>query len=88
MYRKYGVTRKDYDTMLVAQAGVCAICGKAENGKRLAIDHCHKTGEVRGLLCALCNTAIGKLNDDPELLERAAMYLRGKLYDKSDAADT
>jgi hypothetical protein len=60
--------------------GHCEICGRlaeeAHAGKRLAIDHSHETGAVRGLLCAACNTAIGLLQDDPEVIARAAAYLQ------------
>jgi hypothetical protein len=77
---KFGITPEAYEALLQRQGGVCAICAKAETtGRRLAVDHCHKTGRIRGLLCALCNTAIGKLGDSPELVERALNYLREKL---------
>jgi hypothetical protein len=74
---KYGITPEDYNFMLEGQNNVCAICDKPEvQNKRMAVDHCHETGKVRGLLCSMCNTAIGKLNDDPNLLDKAAKYLR------------
>lgn len=73
---KFGLTLEDYDSMFQKQNGVCAICGKREKqNKLLAVDHCHKTGKVRGLLCSTCNTAIGKLNDEPQMLLKAANYL-------------
>jgi hypothetical protein len=56
----------------------CGICGKATEPGRwgnLHIDHCHKTGKVRGVLCSECNSAIGKLKDDPDLLRKAIVYL-------------
>lgn len=55
----------------------CEICGRPDggNGKPLAVDHCHVTGHVRGLLCMLCNTALGKLQDSPDLLRKAIEYL-------------
>lgn len=72
----YGISAEEYDRMLAAQRGVCAICaGPCTTGRRLAVDHCHRTGIVRGLLCAMCNTAIGKMRDDPDLLRAAALYL-------------
>lgn len=85
----YGITPEQYEAMLTAQGGVCAICGQEERTidprskrpyVRLPVDHCHTTGNVRGLLCHRCNRAIGLLGDDPELLRRAADYLvqRGK----------
>ncbi|MFC5359558.1 endonuclease VII domain-containing protein [Azospirillum himalayense] len=60
--------------MLVAQGGVCAICRLVPEGN-LHVDHSHTTGCVRGLLCRKCNTAIGLLQDDPQILKEAAIYL-------------
>lgn len=58
--RRYGVSAADYDSLFKAQCGRCAICGERPTGKRrLAVDHDHRTGVVRGLLCAPCNTALG-----------------------------
>lgn len=65
--------------MLEEQHGVCAICGKPEtkpNAKYLAVDHDHKTGEVRGLLCNNCNRALGLLQDNTEVLQNAINYLK------------
>lgn len=73
--KKYKITVEEYERMLVAQNGVCAICEKQPSKRRLHVDHCHKTGRVRGLLCSNCNTAIGKLNDDPALMLKAASYV-------------
>jgi uncharacterized Zn finger protein len=79
--KKYALTETGYNAMLAAQNYVCAICGQPERHivrgatKRLAVDHCHTTGKVRGLLCAHCNQAIGRLNDDPELIRKAADYV-------------
>lgn len=80
--RKYGVSRDDYQQRLDAQGGRCAICGTDEPGKsngphkRFSIDHDHKTGEVRGLLCNHCNRGIGLLRDDPDVLLKAHLYLK------------
>jgi len=76
--RKYGMTLEDYDDLLKTQNGACAICQQSEpiNSRRLAVDHDHITGEVRGLLCSQCNRGIGYLKDDPDILEAAAQYLR------------
>lgn len=73
----YGITQQEYGVLFVAQLGLCVICEKPETvaGRSLAIDHDHATGQVRGLLCFGCNAAIGKFNDDPALLRRAADYL-------------
>lgn len=74
--RHYGLTSIQYDAMLTAQQGACAICLQPERGtRRLAVDHDHATGAVRGLLCASCNTAIGHMRDDPQRLRNAANYL-------------
>lgn len=70
-------TVEEYDAMLAAQGGGCAICEiKVDrNGRRLAVDHCHDTGVVRGILCMNCNATLGRMNDDPALLRKAAEYL-------------
>lgn len=74
--RNYGLSPEDYQSMLDAQGGVCRLCGRTcEDGKRLAVDHCHSTESVRGLLCRKCNTALGLFRDDPAILERAWRYL-------------
>lgn len=73
---KYGMTLEDYSRMFDRQGGLCAICLKPEKqSKLLAVDHNHKNGKVRGLLCSVCNTAIGKLEDDPKRLQRAIDYI-------------
>ena len=78
--KKYGITPEIYDQMYADQEGRCKICSRhsTEFKRQLAVDHCHTTGKVRGLLCSNCNTAIGKLNDDPELFARAVSYLRSQ----------
>jgi len=75
----YGLSLEDYRAMEISQNGVCKICYGPPGGriKRLCVDHCHKTGKIRGLLCSKCNRAIGMLGDDPETIERASLYLRG-----------
>lgn len=70
---EYGITVKDYDTMLQTQNNRCAICYKSSN--TLCVDHNHVTGKVRGLLCKKCNIGIGCLNDDAEILANAIKYL-------------
>ena len=75
-FTRYGITLEQYNDMLQKQRGVCAICESAcPSGRSLAVDHDHNTGRVRALLCAPCNTAIGKLRDDPALIRRAADYV-------------
>lgn len=72
----YGVEWDDYERMLACQDGRCAICGRLPRKYALAIDHDHKSGEIRGLLCNRCNhTLLGAANEDSRLLRRAADYL-------------
>lgn len=76
----YGITVEDYEEMLDAQGGVCAICGGNNEGHlrknlKLAVDHNHETGRVRGLLCDKCNRGIGLLKNQ-ENIESAMLYLR------------
>jgi hypothetical protein len=73
-----GITKDQYATMCATQGGKCKICGEVPSGrfKRLAVDHDHKSGEVRGLLCVRCNRALGWFKDDFGLLEKAAQYLQ------------
>jgi hypothetical protein len=75
--RNYGFTPEAFDQMLESQGHRCAICGTDTPGGKGAwhVDHDHDTGAVRGLLCHHCNTAIGNLKDDPELLRKAANYI-------------
>lgn len=78
---KYGITLVDYNLLLAAQGGTCATCDATtgdSRGRSLHVDHDHASGEVRGLLCSNCNTAIGKAGDDPVHLRRLADYLEGR----------
>lgn len=72
---KYGLSEEQYIAMYEQQGGVCAICGKAETGKWLAVDHDHATDQVRALLCGRCNVALGLVEDDAECLRAMADYL-------------
>lgn len=73
----YGITSEEYASIASHQGGVCAICQRARGLKRrLSVDHCHKTGRVRGLLCQPCNKhVLGHLRDDPAAFQRAIAYL-------------
>lgn len=73
--KRYGISLEDYNKMLVEQNGVCAICFQEPKVRRLAVDHNHNTGQVRGLLCHHCNTSLGSFNDDKSLLLSAVKYL-------------
>ena len=74
----YGLTKPDYERMLEAQGGLCAICRTDTPGRddqHFAIDHDHTTGHVRGLLCQRCNSGLGFFSEKPDLLRVAALYL-------------
>jgi hypothetical protein len=71
----YGISVEQYEAMKKEQDGCCVIC-RTTPDINLLVDHDHVTGAVRGLLCRLCNTALGSFRDDPELLERAITYLK------------
>lgn len=69
----YGLTLEEYEQMLGEQDSACAICNQYM--KPVYVDHSHKTGKVRGLLCMTCNSGLGMFKDNPELLEKAIEYL-------------
>lgn len=73
LLRVYGLTPEQYESMLRKQGGVCAIC-KRGHGTILDVDHCHKTGRIRGLLCRRCNTFLG-LIEDASSIEEFIRYL-------------
>ena len=74
-YKKYyNTTIEEVEENLEAQSGKCCICEK-DITEKFHVDHDHDTGNARGLLCVSCNSALGKFNDDPEMLKRAAKYL-------------
>jgi hypothetical protein len=81
--KKFNLSEEDYIQMLEKQNEVCAICGQPESGtfkgsiRRLAVDHNHSTGEIRGLLCRRCNLGVGYFNDDEELIRKVLSYLGG-----------
>ncbi len=83
--KQYGFTLEQHAELLSAQNHVCAICKRPESvinnrstqtvAQRLAIDHCHRTGKTRGLLCHKCNIGLGCFRDSPRLLLVAIFYL-------------
>jgi hypothetical protein len=78
----FGMTPEDYDAILTAQKGVCAICGvdkPSAHRRHFYVDHCHTTGKIRGLLCSSCNTGLGHFKDNPGLLTTAISYLEKHL---------
>ena len=80
--RSYGITLDEYNKLLSKQNNKCAICNIDNNGKyrnkarAFAVDHCHSTNKIRGLLCSDCNTGIGLLKDNINFLESAIKYLK------------
>lgn len=83
-FSKFGINRFDYEIMFKKQNGLCAICNKPEfaitrkKKRMLSVDHCHKTGKVRGLLCGNCNIGIGLFKENKESLWMAIKYLETK----------
>lgn len=70
------ISLEKFEEMFRIQGGVCAICyNEQEQGKRLCVDHCHKTQTIRGLLCTKCNTALGLFRDDTTIIKGALNYL-------------
>jgi len=80
----YGITQDEYDLNLELQDHACKICkvDASEFTRKLAVDHCHTTGEVRGLLCPSCNVGLGHFRDDIELLEDAIDYVKNSKFFK------
>lgn len=77
LMKTYGITLLEYEAQLDKQNGMCALCGITEcgSGRNFAVDHCHETGNVRGLLCANCNNGLGRFKDNTEVLRNAITYL-------------
>tara|TARA_Y100000588_G_scaffold244854_1_gene259143 strand:- start:77252 stop:77857 length:606 start_codon:yes stop_codon:yes gene_type:complete len=83
--KTFGICDVKYQEMLESQDNLCKICkihiddytSTSNRNKRFAVDHCHSTGAIRGLLCSKCNQAIGLLNDDITILQNAILYLKG-----------
>lgn len=77
-WKSIGVTEEQYAKLISECDGVCSICGSkegAEDGRILCVDHCHESGNVRGILCRSCNLMIANAKDSPDILEKAAAYL-------------
>jgi len=71
----YGIDIDTYNDMLATQGGKCKICSE-KTDRRLAVDHCHTTGDVRGLLCQPCNLGLGQFKDNTDTLLKAIEYLK------------
>ena len=81
--KSHKLDRAAYRALWEKQNGLCGICGKPETDRNrtLSIDHCHHTGNFRGLLCGRCNRGLGQLGDTIEALEKALAYLRNNSWD-------
>lgn len=85
LLKEYGITLEEYNKMSEAQNHRCKICNKEETKKmsdtkwKLSVDHCHKTGKIRGLLCAKCNVGLAKFEEDEQQFINAIKYLKGEL---------
>lgn len=81
LQKDFGITLRQYEDMLIAQKGCCAICAKRETLKRggkevaMCVDHDHETSAIRSLLCAACNQGLGQFKDNADFLRKAADYL-------------
>ena len=75
--KRYGISLKEYYQRLSSQNGLCAICGSSvsETRRRFHVDHDHKTGEIRGILCHRCNVALGMVQDNIKILSLMIKYL-------------
>lgn len=80
LHQRYGLTLYEYNQLLNKQKGRCKICKSLHTGRKTSshfhVDHCHTTGKIRGLLCHKCNSALGKFNDDVQILKNAIKYLK------------
>lgn len=74
--RKYEITMEGYLALLSSQEGRCKLCNSVPKKRRLQVDHCHKTLKVRGLICNRCNSALGFVNDDIQLLQKMICYIQ------------
>lgn len=74
--QKFGLTLDKFQKMFLNQRGHCKICGNLPDKRGLSVDHDHRTGQVRGLLCFRCNAALGGFSDSVRLLKKAIQYLQ------------
>lgn len=82
--KSFGITLEEFDRMVEKQNGICAICGNINiNGQRLCVDHNHKTGDIRKLLCHHCNRLLGCAKENVTILQSAINYLHDHSFLKS-----
>lgn len=81
--KRFGLTEEDYENLLIGQNGVCAVCKQVDK-ITLAIDHCHETDIVRGLLCGSCNKAEGLLKSNPDVIRALADYVEYHMEQRRD----
>src|SRR5262245_21001533 len=74
--RTYGIEIRQWEALFKSQGGVCAICGNPETYRRLSMEHEHRSGKIRGLLCNSCNNGLGRFFDSEKLLRAAAKYIK------------
>jgi hypothetical protein len=87
LQKEFGVTIEDFNRKLASQGNSCAICGtlSPNDGRNFHIDHCHKTGKLRGILCNTCNLMLGLAHDRQDVLLKAAEYLKAYASPESSA---
>lgn len=76
--KTYNLTFEEIDQILITQNHKCLICGKSLMETKRCIDHDHKTGKIRGILCDMCNTGLGHFYDNPEFLRKTVLYIENK----------
>lgn len=81
LYRTYGITTKEYKKIYKKQGGRCKICGKHQRScsRKFHVDHCHKTGVIRSLLCFGCNSALGTTKENITTLKNMIKYIRSHI---------
>lgn len=80
--QRYGITMEDFNNIFKAQNQSCKICGSEKSdGRNFVVDHSHKTGKIRGILCNLCNIVLGSLREDLELIKKIEIYLSKESHD-------
>ena len=87
----YGISRQQYEALLTAQGGVCAVCKCSPDSERclhghLVVDHCHTSGDVRGLLCSRCNATLGESMDNVSTLQALIQYIQSPPAKSSEFA--